>query len=140
MDFEKFKQWMNFAQHYQSGDFWNHIFDQSKATPGQSIENFPPIDVYVEESRVIILIELAGLTKDDIQVSVSGTTLTIQGQVKNFFTVSPTLQERYYGEFKRTVQLPEPVEGRNVSAKFYHGLLFLSYFRTYTKEEHIFIE
>ncbi|WP_338753689.1 Hsp20/alpha crystallin family protein [Bacillus sp. FJAT-52991] len=140
MDFEKFKQWMNFAQHYQSGDFWNNIFDQSKTTTDRSIENFPPVDVYIEDSRVIILIELSGLTKNDIQVSVSGTTLTIQGQVKSFFNASPVLQERYYGEFKRTIQLPEPVEGRNVSAKFYHGLLFLSYFRTYAKEEHIFIE
>ncbi|KMY53394.1 hypothetical protein AC623_04840 [Bacillus sp. FJAT-27231] len=147
MDIDKFKQWMEFAQNYQTGEFWNSVFDPSKAElmnrdlpAKQPKQPFPPVDMFIDESRVILVIELPGFTKEEVHLLVSGNTLTIQGTSSAPFEMQHTMKERYYGEFKRTIQLPEPVESRNVSARFHNGLLFLSYFRVKIQEERVFIE
>ncbi|WP_100330665.1 Hsp20/alpha crystallin family protein [Bacillus xiapuensis] len=142
MDIEKFKQWMNVAQQYHSGEFWNSVFEQVQPKPSvrKQAESVPAVDIFADNSQIVLIIELPGLTKEDVQLSVTGNTLTIQGQVKQMLNGEFLLNERYYGEFKRTIQLPEPVESKNVSAKFYHGLLILSYYRSYAREEPIFID
>ncbi|MFL0361955.1 Hsp20/alpha crystallin family protein [Pseudobacillus sp. 179-B 2D1 NHS] len=145
MDFEKFKQWMEFAQNYQTGEFWNSVLDPSKAEimsrePVDPTQKFPPVDMFIDESRVILVIELPGFTQEEVRLLVSGNTLTIEGTSSPAFDMKPAITERYQGEFKRTLQLPEPVEGKNISARFHNGLLFLSYFRTRIKQERIFIE
>ncbi|KZO00690.1 Hsp20/alpha crystallin family protein [Pseudobacillus badius] len=145
MDFDKFKQWMEFAQNYQTGEFWNSVFDASKGElmtkePAHSKQKFPLVDMLIDESRVVLIIELPGLTKEEVHLLVSGNMLTIQGTTSLPFDMKPVLKERHQGEFKRTIQLPEPVESKNISARFHNGLLFLSYFRIKLKEEPISID
>jgi HSP20 family protein len=156
LDFEKLKQWMEIAQKYHSGDFWNNVFDQDSATKfmqemggeetkekqeRKNIPNFPRTDIYLTDSQVIILIELPGFRKEDIQLFVSGNQLVVKGSGKLPITPVFTIQnERMYGEFQRTIELPEPTEGKNIKARFDNGLLILSYMRKYGNEERIIIE
>ncbi|RAK18185.1 HSP20 family protein [Anoxybacillus vitaminiphilus] len=156
MDFEKLKQWMEIAQKYHSGYFWNNVFDQDSSTKFmqemdeeretekqecKTVPHFPRTDIYLTDSQVIILIELPGFRKDDIQLFVSGNQLVVKGNGKSPIIPVFTIQnERIYGEFQRTIELPEPTEGKNITARFDNGLLILSYMRKYSHAERIVIE
>jgi HSP20 family protein len=156
LDFEKLKQWMEIAHKYHSGNFWNKVFDQDSATKfmqeaggeeateeqeRQTAPNFPRTDIYLTDSQVIILIELPGFHKEDVQLFVSGNQLIVKGNGKLPIIPVFTIQnERMYGEFQRTIELPEPTEGKNIKSRFNNGLLILSYMRKYGHEERIIIE
>ncbi|MBU8878542.1 Hsp20/alpha crystallin family protein [Bacillus sp. FJAT-29790] len=157
MDFEKLKQWMELAQKYQSGDFWNGMLDQSSFSQfmkenmdmgpssdakGQPSSRtvYPNIDIYMTDSEVIVLADLAGYAKEDIQVSVSGNKLLLKGMSTPIVGGQPILQERNQGQFQRVIELPEPADTNQIRAKFQNGLLTLTYKRIYLQEERVTIE
>ena len=86
----------------------------------------PAVDVYEEDGKYVVKAELPGLKKDDIDVSVSGDTLTIKGERKdereekeeNYY-----LSERSYGNFVRSMTLPSMVDADKIEANFDDGLL-----------------
>ncbi|RST76025.1 Hsp20/alpha crystallin family protein [Siminovitchia acidinfaciens] len=151
MDLEKLKQWMEMAQKYQNGNFWDAIFDQFMDTPEQNPQKypmgskasrpstkFPLADIYLTDTQIMVIIELPGLQKEEVQLSLSGTKLLVKGiSNKPSVSGSPILTERHYGEFERVIELPEAAEHKDVQAKFVSGLLFVTYKRRYTRHENI---
>ncbi|WP_226670219.1 Hsp20/alpha crystallin family protein [Metabacillus litoralis] len=152
MDFEKLKQWMEISKGYQNGEFWNAIFDQTN--PEEMMKQFqgdqgnknnqkksgysPNTDIYLTDTAVIVLIEIPGANKEEILLSVSGTKLTIRGSIKLMIMNGVTIQaERKYGEFQRVIELPEPVDSKDIHARFENGLLVVTYNRNYRQEERI---
>jgi len=159
MDFDKLKQWLELARKYQTGDFWNGIFDQStlnqfmkenmdmgtsgpesSANPFSQNPTFPKVDIYMTDSEIIILADLAGFKKEDLHVSVSGNKLLIKGTASPIAGIQPILQERFQGPFQRTVDLPEPTDSNRIKAAFKDGLLTLTYKRLNIQEERVPIE
>ncbi|VEF47682.1 spore coat protein P [Bacillus freudenreichii] len=151
MDLEKLKQWMEMAQKYQNGNFWDAIFDQFTDTPEQNPQKYPLgsqsrrpstksplVDIYLTDTQIMVIIELPGLQKEEVQLSLSGTKLLVKGiSKKPIVSGSPFLTERHYGEFERLIELPEPADHKDIQAKFESGLLFVSYKRRYTQHEKI---
>ena len=159
MDMEKLKQWMDIAKNMHGGDFWNNIFDQefakqfmneqpihSSTGDGQigraeKTRSFPLIDILEGEEEVVVVIELPGVTKENMELGLSGNILTIKGKVN---PVNPQLTirhtERFNGDFQRQIPLPDTVSPNQLSAKFWNGLLFVSYQRKIEKGEIIPIE
>ncbi|RFU60559.1 Hsp20/alpha crystallin family protein [Peribacillus glennii] len=152
MDFEKIMQWMELAKKYQTTDFWNSVFDQStmsqfmndsgeNSTPfnpspnSSRNQNFPYIDIYMNEEDIILVADLAGYKKEDLQVSVSGNKLMLKGSLKQYVTGQPIIQERNHGDFQRIITLPEPAEPSLIQAKFENGLLILTYRRQFNEEQ-----
>src|SRR4051812_40869690 len=159
MDMEKLKQWMDIAKNMQGGDFWNNIFDQefakqfmneqhvkSSTTEGTSgraekSRTFPIIDVFEGEQEVVVVIELPGVAKENLELGLNGTYLTIKGKVNPLHPhLTMTYSERFYGEFQRQITLPDTVSPQQLNAKFWNGLLIVSYQRTIEKGEVIPIE
>ncbi|KAB2331506.1 Hsp20/alpha crystallin family protein [Cytobacillus depressus] len=165
MDFEKLKQWMEVARKYQSGDFWNGMLDQSSfnqfmkenmdmgssAGPGPNAganslgrrpynSKFPSIDIYMTDLEIIVLADLAGYKKEDLQVSVSGNKLLLKGTSSPIVSGQAIVQERNQGAFQRIIDLPEPTDSNQIKAKFQNGLLTLTYKRLYIQEETVPIE
>lgn len=154
MDFEKLKQWMDMAQKYQSGNFWNGLFDQSSfnqfmketidassgTAPSSNDTSYPKTDVYITDTEIIVIAELAGYTKENIHISVSGDKLMLRGEPSHMITGQPVVQERHRGPFKRIIELPEPTFSNRIKAKFQNGLLILKYERKYYEEERVKID
>jgi HSP20 family protein len=161
---EKLKQWMETAQNMQGGEFWKNIFDQDFAkqfindqpfkapftgTSGQSVReeeeknssSFPLIDILEGEQEVVIMIDLPGVKKENIELGLSGNTLTVKGTA---LPIHPHLKliytERFYGEFQRQIKLSDTVSPNELSAKFWNGILFVSYQRAVEKGENIPID
>lgn len=151
MDFEKIKQWMEMTQKYQNGKFWETIFDgnlfdedaengEARPLKTNTSHKYPKTDIYVTETDVILLMEIPGAVKEDIVLSVSGTKLSIKGVLQPpMINGASVLNERKYGEFQRNIDLPEPVDSKDIYAQFHNGLLTVSYPRKYTREEHVMI-
>ncbi len=108
----------------------NSLFD--RFFEGRTLPSFiergwnPAVDVVETEKGFEVTAELPGLSPDDIDVSVTGDTLTIKGEKKqetveegrNYHRV-----ERSYGAFSRTIRLHTAVKSDEVKAGFKDGIL-----------------
>ena len=84
----------------------------------------PTADIFAKGEDLVIRCELAGVERVDVEVSLAGGVLTIDGERKGEpEDVSYYSRERYYGRFRRTMTLPEGVKGDRVTADFENGLL-----------------
>lgn len=157
MDMNKILHWMDLAKKYQTTDFWNDIFEQSSfeefmngnydfnQADGSKFEpikkrNFPAIDIYLTDTEVLLIVDLPGYSKDDIELSLSNTKLKIKGNNQIVSIGETVQQERHFGEFERTIQLPEPTYPNHIQAKFINGQLLISYKRHFTNEENVPID
>jgi len=94
---------------------------------GQSLtQEVPPVNVWVGESDAVVTAELPGVDPGKVDISVVGDTLTISGS-REAATLkgeeSYHRQERNYGRFSRSLQLPFHVEAGKVEAKYDRGIL-----------------
>ncbi len=86
----------------------------------------PNVDVAESENDIIVKVEIPGIDPKDIDISITGDTLTIKGEKqeekenkgKSYHRV-----ERSYGSFTRTINLPVSVMTDKVEAKGHHGVL-----------------
>ena len=86
----------------------------------------PALDVYEQKDDMIIKAEMPGLTKDEIDITIDGNTLTIKGEKKKEEEVKEEDYyrcERTYGAFSRSVELPMAVQTDKVNASFKNGVL-----------------
>ncbi len=90
-------------------------------------EVVPPIvDVYEEKGDIIVKAELPGMDKNDIEVNISDSELTLKGEKKKEEKIEQKDYyrcERAYGAFFRSVELPTDVQADKVKASFKNGIL-----------------
>lgn len=90
---------------------------------------YPAMNIWTNEEGGVITAELPGLSPDDIDISVVGETLTLSGERKADKVgddVRYHRQERGYGKFSRTIQLPFQVDADKVEAVFEKGVLHIA--------------
>ena len=86
----------------------------------------PRIEAFQKDDRFIVRAELPGLKKEDVQVDLGENTLTIRGERREereeerqgYFH-----SEREYGQFYRTIPVPEGVIAETAQASFRNGVL-----------------
>ncbi len=95
-------------------------------TPRGYADAWSPIaDIFAQGADLVIRAELPGIGAEDIEVTLSQGTLTIYGERRvgaeqdNDFYV----RERYSGQFRRDIALPEHVEDEDIEAQLRDGVL-----------------
>lgn len=86
----------------------------------------PALDIVDEGNQLRLLMDLPGMTKKDINVSVEEKQLTIQGERhrdKRYDTADRLRCERRHGTFQRRIALPAVVDTKRVKAVFRDGVL-----------------
>lgn len=86
----------------------------------------PPVDLREENDKLVLEMELPGLKKDDVEISLENNVLTIKGERKfekeekkeNFHKI-----ERSYGKFSRSFSLPTTVKPDGIDASLKDGIL-----------------
>ncbi|HEX8474193.1 MAG TPA: Hsp20/alpha crystallin family protein [Pyrinomonadaceae bacterium] len=89
---------------------------------------YPSADVYRTREGWIVKVELAGVSADEIEVSIAGETLSLTGCRRDTFcteTISCHQLEITYSRFEKVIQFPCPIEGAVVKADYRDGLLIL---------------
>jgi HSP20 family protein len=79
-----------------------------------------------DKANEVVKAELPGIGKDEVEVNLTGSTLTIEGEKKKEEEVKRAnyyRSERSYGSFARTVELPAEVKGEATKATFKDGVL-----------------
>ncbi|MBI4288890.1 MAG: Hsp20/alpha crystallin family protein [Chloroflexi bacterium] len=86
----------------------------------------PAIDMYQTRDAVVVTASLPGVKPGEVDISVTGDTLTIKGETRAEKEVKEGdyyVQERRYGGFSRSVGLPLPVMTDKAEAVFEDGVL-----------------
>ena len=97
---------------------------------GRALNTGPRLDVSENDTSYRLAIELAGVKKEAIQVSVQENTVTINAdladEAQNGEDVQWLLRERAVGKFSRSITLPEAVDDEASEARFTDGVLYLT--------------
>lgn len=86
----------------------------------------PALDVHEDKDTFSVRLELPGMRREDIEVSLQDGALIISGERKEEKIGEETTvhrQERYYGKFSRALTLPVAVSGDKVKAQYKDGIL-----------------
>jgi HSP20 family protein len=86
----------------------------------------PPVDIYEDEHKVVLKLEVPGIKQDELDIRVENNTLTVRGERKfekeekqeNFHRI-----ERRYGSFYRAFTVPSTVDTDSVQASYDAGIL-----------------
>ncbi|MGI6637582.1 MAG: Hsp20/alpha crystallin family protein [Desulfobulbus sp.] len=87
---------------------------------------YPPLNIYEETDKMVVTAEIPGVKAEDLEISIEGETLTIQGKRssrQDDFTLSYHRREIESGSFSRAVSLPVKVDIEKISAKLVDGIL-----------------
>jgi HSP20 family protein len=90
---------------------------------------YPALNVWTNDEGLNVTAEVPGVSPDDIEISVVGDTLTLKGtrQPEELDeNVRYHRQERGYGDFTRSLQLPFQVDVDKVEATFHNGVLMVA--------------
>ncbi|RKX71774.1 hypothetical protein DRP53_00370 [candidate division WOR-3 bacterium] len=123
-----------------------HIFDElviGTPTPA-AVRWTPKADIYLTEEDLIIEIELPGVNKADLSVSLSRNGLYIEGirhrPARSRRGISFYNLEIDYGPFERRIYFPCPVDPHRMTATFEQGVLTIELKRIRPVEYEIPIE
>lgn len=86
----------------------------------------PTVDIYEDNTCVILKIDLPGIDREDIRVTIEDNILTLQGKRKlkqDIVRERYHRLERYYGPFQRNFTLPHSINKKKVSASCDKGVL-----------------
>lgn len=85
----------------------------------------PALDLYQNSDNVVAILELPGMQKENIEISLHDGTLTISGERKSSSSNGEKAErtERYVGAFRRSITLPVPVDASKVTATYRDGIL-----------------
>ena len=106
--------------------FFELPFWSSSPRAGQLFTGWSPaLDLYESGDNVVAVVELPGMRKEDIDISLHDGTLTISGERKRESTGGEKAQrtERYVGTFRRSITLPTRVDAGKVGATYQDGIL-----------------
>jgi len=109
-------------------------------------EPLPVVDIFEDAGHVVVKAELPGMKKEDIDVKLTDSTITISGEKrreekvakKDYYRI-----ERSHGSFTRAYGLPSEVQADKVKAHFRDGILEIKVPKTEEarkKEKKVLIE
>lgn len=113
----------------------NRVFDNFVRGGVQADESFmssywtPAVDIAEQENEFIVKMELPGVNKDEVKISLESNILTIKGekkQEKEEKSKNLHRVERSYGSFQRSFTLPTSVKSEKIDAMFKDGVLSIS--------------
>ncbi len=89
---------------------------------------YPLLNVSHDSENIYVRSEIPGVSLDQLDVSVTGRSLTVSGEraiPAEKSTVRYHRREREAGKFRRQLTLPTDVESDRVQAKYQHGMLMV---------------
>jgi len=106
----------------------NRLFNEASGGFDESLHDrtwAPPVEIYDTGEDLVIVAELPGLDKNDINISFDNGQLTISGERKAEEEEGRNYHrnERWYGKFGRSFQMPASYDAEKVNAHLRNGVL-----------------
>ncbi|MGB9777007.1 MAG: Hsp20/alpha crystallin family protein [Anaerolineae bacterium] len=124
-------RWEPFRELVSLREAMNRLFEESFVRPWGAFPRWegPAVDMYETDTAVVVKAAMPGVDPKDVEINVTGDTLTIRGEVKKEEEVKEEKylrRERYYGSFCRSFLLPTQVVADDAEAVFENGVLTLT--------------
>ena len=125
-------RWEPFREIMSLRQAMDRLFEESFIRPTRFFlgeDGAIPLDVYETPDQVVVKASLPGVKPGEMDITLTGDTLTIKGETKGEREVKRDdylLQEHRYGKFARSVSLPEGLQGEKAEATFESGILTLT--------------
>jgi HSP20 family protein len=125
-------RWDPFRETLSLRDAMDRLFEESFVRPlssrsvGSNGGLTVPVDMYETEESVVVTAPMPGMKPEDVDISITGNTLTVKGEFKSEEEGERGnwhFQERRYGRFHRTLNLPSNIDTDSVDATFEDGVL-----------------
>lgn len=84
------------------------------------------VDIYDDDDAIVVLSTVAGVDKDNIDVTITGDTVEIRGTRLPLVNIPENkyyYKELFWGNFYRSIILPEEIDPEKVEAHLKNGLL-----------------
>ena len=88
----------------------------------------PPVDIFETETSFVLMSEVPGIKSEEIDIKISGGTLTLRGERKWERDVQGEHFHRLessYGKFERSFSLSERIDADRITAELDRGILRL---------------
>ena len=124
--FSDLSRWEREMEHLFDNFFERRMGSRSGGLWPVRSANLAPVDLYEDDDELVAKVELPGVDKDEIDVSISDHTLTVKAEKKNEQEIKDKNYyrvERSQGTIRRVVELPVDVEPEKIKASFKNGLL-----------------
>jgi len=112
---------------------WLHPFQWERPREAQMLgpwsENIPKADLIDRENEFVVRAELPGVKKEDVEVNLSSHMVTIKASTRGEEKQEKGeyhCHETTYGDYQRSMELPEVVDESKATAKFSDGVLELT--------------
>lgn len=118
--------WSSFDRLSSLRELFDSAFQLAGSAPGYSPGWAPALDVHEDDEKVTVQVELAGMKKEDFDISLQDDVLTISGErtADSARREGESFRsERLFGSFSRSVTLPAPVKSGDVTASYKDGIL-----------------
>jgi HSP20 family protein len=127
-------RWEPFREMVSLRDAIDRLFEESFVRPARGwvtseVGLRVPVDMYETDENLVIKADLPGLKAEDVDVSITGDTLTIKGEYETEEESEKGdvhFKERRYGTFQRAIRLPAGVDSEAAEADFEDGVLKLT--------------
>lgn len=121
--------WSDISRFNRTWDPWTELDRMHRMLRGLSVPvtgEFPAVNTWVTGDSAELTVELPGVDPGNVDISVAGKTITLKGsrnpeETKDGETYHRN--ERWSGQFSRTVDLPFLIDANKVEAKFHRGIL-----------------
>jgi HSP20 family protein len=89
--------------------------------------SYPPLNVFRQGDDIVVIAEVPGVLKSDLQLEVKGRTLRIAGTKAVAYGEKSSVhrRERLAGRFDRAITLPVEIDAEKVRAECHDGILAL---------------
>jgi len=128
------ERWDPFREMIALRERFNRLFDEALMRPGgdwlAGVLDRPAMNVIETDTAVTVEVHLPGIKREDVELSVSGTTLTIKGERRAEEEVKEEQylrREVHYGSFMRRITLPETTDVEKAEATFADGVLKVTF-------------
>jgi len=106
-------------------DFSDEVAPQA-AAGGDDQEGQLTVDVFQDDENIVIQSTIAGVSPEDLDVSITNDMVTIRGERRRQYQIDPDdyfYQECYWGTFSRSIVLPVEIDADRAEAKIKNGIL-----------------
>ncbi len=97
--------------------------DKTIATREETRYMVPPVDIFETEGSLVVIVDLPGVQKKDVDIKVDQDVLTIQGKVQYAQPKDGVREEFRLLDFFRQFQLSEEVDREKIAAESSNGVL-----------------
>ena len=85
----------------------------------------PPVDIYETRDGLILLADLPGVSKENLEVHVDDETLTIQAKAQHKVPGQPIYREYELSNFFRQFEVGDQIDAEDIKAELKYGVLKL---------------